>query len=94
MASKFRNAGQTCVCANRILVQDGIHDRFVARLAEAAAGLRIGNGFEAGVAIGPLINDRRQRQGHGPSRRRASRERGWSPAIPTPCAAASCRRWC
>ncbi|MBK3400511.1 MULTISPECIES: NAD-dependent succinate-semialdehyde dehydrogenase [Methylobacterium] len=57
MASKFRNAGQTCVCANRILVQDGIHDRFVARLAEAAAGLRIGNGFEAGVAIGPLIND-------------------------------------
>ncbi len=48
MASKFRNAGQTCVCANRILVQDGIHDRFAARLAEAAAKLRVGNGFEAG----------------------------------------------
>ncbi|WP_062111915.1 NAD-dependent succinate-semialdehyde dehydrogenase [Aureimonas sp. AU40] len=57
MASKFRNAGQTCVCANRILVQDGIYDRFAARLSEAAAKLRLGNGFEAGVTIGPLIND-------------------------------------
>ncbi|SFV16931.1 succinate-semialdehyde dehydrogenase / glutarate-semialdehyde dehydrogenase [Methylobacterium sp. 174MFSha1.1] len=57
MASKFRNAGQTCVCANRILVQDGIHDRLAARLGEEAAKLRVGNGFEAGVTIGPLIND-------------------------------------
>jgi succinate-semialdehyde dehydrogenase/glutarate-semialdehyde dehydrogenase len=57
MASKFRNAGQTCVCANRILVQDGIHDRLAVRLAEAATALRVGNGFEAGVAVGPLIND-------------------------------------
>ncbi|MGX7709561.1 NAD-dependent succinate-semialdehyde dehydrogenase [Methylobacterium sp. Gmos1] len=57
MASKFRNAGQTCVCANRILVQDGIHDRLAARLAETATALRVGNGFDAGVSIGPLIND-------------------------------------
>jgi succinate-semialdehyde dehydrogenase/glutarate-semialdehyde dehydrogenase len=56
IASKFRNAGQTCVCANRILVQDGIHDAFVARLSEAVGAMRIGNGFEAGVTIGPLIN--------------------------------------
>jgi succinate-semialdehyde dehydrogenase/glutarate-semialdehyde dehydrogenase len=54
---KFRNAGQTCVCANRILVQDGIHDDFVAGLADAVRGLRVGNGLEAGTQIGPLIED-------------------------------------
>jgi succinate-semialdehyde dehydrogenase/glutarate-semialdehyde dehydrogenase len=57
MASKFRNAGQTCVCANRILVQSGIHDRFVARLATEIAALRCGDGMEEGTTIGPLIND-------------------------------------
>ena len=57
MASKFRNAGQTCVCANRILVQSGIHDRFVERLEEAMGALRCGNGMDEGVNIGPLIND-------------------------------------
>lgn len=57
IASKFRNAGQTCVCANRILVQDGIHDRFVERLAEEVAALEVGNGFAEGVAQGPLINE-------------------------------------
>jgi succinate-semialdehyde dehydrogenase/glutarate-semialdehyde dehydrogenase len=56
MASKFRNAGQTCVCANRLLVQDGIHDRFVARLGEAVRALKMGDGRDAGVTIGPLIN--------------------------------------
>jgi len=56
MASKFRNAGQTCVCANRILVQDGIHDRFVKRLSSRVAALRVGDGMEDGVTIGPLIN--------------------------------------
>ena len=56
MASKFRNAGQTCVCANRILVQDGIHDAFAARLARAVQGLRVGPGSAAGSTIGPLIN--------------------------------------
>jgi succinate-semialdehyde dehydrogenase/glutarate-semialdehyde dehydrogenase len=56
MVSKFRNAGQTCVCANRILVQDGIHDAFVAKLGAAVRDLRVGNGFDAGVTVGPLIN--------------------------------------
>ena len=56
MASKFRNAGQTCVCANRILVQDGIHDRFAERLAAEVAKFKVGNGLEAGVTLGPLIN--------------------------------------
>lgn len=58
MASKFRNAGQTCICANRVYVQSGIHDRFVAALAAATAGLSVGDGFEPGVVIGPLVDDR------------------------------------
>ncbi|PPC74283.1 succinate-semialdehyde dehydrogenase (NADP(+)), partial [Pokkaliibacter plantistimulans] len=56
MLSKFRNAGQTCVCANRILVQDGIYDRFAARLVEEVRKLKVGHGMEPGVTIGPLIN--------------------------------------
>jgi succinate-semialdehyde dehydrogenase/glutarate-semialdehyde dehydrogenase len=56
MDSKFRNAGQTCVCANRILVQEGVHDAFVERLVEATAALRVGDGFDDGVEQGPLIN--------------------------------------
>ncbi|WP_249676068.1 NAD-dependent succinate-semialdehyde dehydrogenase [Pseudomonas abieticivorans] len=56
MLSKFRNAGQTCVCANRILVQDGIYERFAARLLEEVAKLKVGNGLENGVTLGPLIN--------------------------------------
>lgn len=56
MQSKFRNAGQTCVCANRILVQDGIYDRFAERLCAAVAELKVGNGLQSGVTIGPLIN--------------------------------------
>ena len=58
MASKFRNSGQTCVCANRILVQSGIHDAFVARLTEAVAALKVAGGFESGAEQGPLIDDR------------------------------------
>ena len=54
--SKFRNGGQTCVCANRILVQDGIYERFAARLVEEVGKLKVGNGLEADVTIGPLIN--------------------------------------
>ncbi|MCF6508110.1 NAD-dependent succinate-semialdehyde dehydrogenase [Blastococcus sp. MG754426] len=57
IASKFRNAGQTCVCANRILVQAGIHDRFVERFTAAVAGLRVGNGFDPASQQGPLIDD-------------------------------------
>ncbi|MFL5258695.1 MAG: NAD-dependent succinate-semialdehyde dehydrogenase [Hyphomicrobiales bacterium] len=56
MASKYRNAGQTCVCANRILVQDGIYDRFAEKLAAAVKSLKVGNGAEQGVTTGPLIN--------------------------------------
>ncbi len=57
LASKYRNAGQTCVCANRILVQDGIHDAFAQKLADATAKLLVGRGEQAGVQIGPLINE-------------------------------------
>ncbi|MHA1518006.1 MAG: NAD-dependent succinate-semialdehyde dehydrogenase, partial [Alphaproteobacteria bacterium] len=57
MASKYRNSGQTCICANRILVQDGIYDQFAERLAAAAMKLKVGAGHEEGVAQGPLIND-------------------------------------
>jgi succinate-semialdehyde dehydrogenase/glutarate-semialdehyde dehydrogenase len=57
MVSKYRNAGQTCVCANRLYVQDGVYDAFVAKLASKAAGIKVGNGFEAGVNQGPLIDD-------------------------------------
>ncbi|MGI4803020.1 MAG: NAD-dependent succinate-semialdehyde dehydrogenase [Janthinobacterium lividum] len=56
MASKFRNAGQTCVCANRILVQAGVYDAFAAKLKEAVSKLKVGNGMEDGVTQGPLIN--------------------------------------
>ncbi|MCB1956631.1 MAG: NADP-dependent succinate-semialdehyde dehydrogenase [Rhodocyclaceae bacterium] len=55
IASKYRNAGQTCVCANRLLVQRGIADAFADRLAGAVARLKVGNGMEAGVTQGPLI---------------------------------------
>ncbi|HYH70179.1 MAG TPA: NAD-dependent succinate-semialdehyde dehydrogenase, partial [Methyloceanibacter sp.] len=56
VASKYRNSGQTCVCANRILVQAGIYEAFAAKLAEEAAKLKVGDGTEAGVMQGPLIN--------------------------------------
>lgn len=58
MVSKYRNAGQTCVCANRILVQDSIHDAFVEKLVVRVAALKIGDGAEAGTQIGPLIDGR------------------------------------
>jgi len=56
IASKYRNAGQTCVCANRIYVQDGVYDAFAARLAEKVKGFKVGPGTEPGVVIGPLID--------------------------------------
>jgi succinate-semialdehyde dehydrogenase/glutarate-semialdehyde dehydrogenase len=55
--SKYRNAGQTCVCANRMLVQDGVYDAFAAKLGAAVAALKIGNGMESGVTQGPLIDE-------------------------------------
>ena len=57
MMSKFRNAGQTCVCANRIFVQDGIYDAFAKRLAEATEALKVGNGMTEGVEQGPIIDN-------------------------------------
>ncbi len=56
MASKYRNAGQTCVCANRLLVQDGVYEAFAAKLSEAVTGLKVGSGVEDGVDQGPLID--------------------------------------
>jgi succinate-semialdehyde dehydrogenase/glutarate-semialdehyde dehydrogenase len=58
IAAKFRNSGQTCVCANRFYVQAGIHDAFVTRFVEAAAQLRLGPGAEPTTTQGPLINER------------------------------------
>ncbi|EPL7596805.1 NADP-dependent succinate-semialdehyde dehydrogenase [Klebsiella aerogenes] len=58
LASKFRNAGQTCVCANRLYVQDGVYDRFAEKLQQAVEKLRIGDGLQDGVTTGPLIDDK------------------------------------
>ena len=57
MIAKYRNMGQTCVCANRLYVQAGIHDAFVEKLTEAVAALKVGNGTDDGVQQGPLIDD-------------------------------------
>src|SRR5438093_9864503 len=57
LASKYRNNGQTCVCANRIYVQDALYDAFAARLADKVRGLKVGRGTEQGVILGPLIDD-------------------------------------
>jgi len=62
MISKYRNAGQTCVCANRIYVQDGVYERFVAKLAEKSKTIKVGNGFEPGVNQGPLIDEQAMRK--------------------------------
>jgi len=56
IASKYRNTGQTCVCANRLLVQEGVYEAFTKKLIEAVGKLKVGNGFEAGVTQGPLID--------------------------------------
>ena len=56
MVSKYRNAGQTCVCANRFYVQEGVYDTFIARLAEKARSIKVGNGFEPGIHQGPMID--------------------------------------
>ncbi len=56
MASKYRNTGQTCVCANRLLVQDGVYDAFMAKLKTAVEALKVGNGMQDGITQGPLID--------------------------------------
>ncbi|MFS8110343.1 NAD-dependent succinate-semialdehyde dehydrogenase [Rhizobium jaguaris] len=62
IGSKFRNTGQTCVCANRILVQDKVHDAFAEKLGAAVAKLKLGNGMEDGVTLGPLIDEAAMRK--------------------------------
>ncbi|KAL0306079.1 UNVERIFIED_CONTAM: Succinate-semialdehyde dehydrogenase, mitochondrial [Sesamum radiatum] len=57
LATKFRNSGQTCVCANRILVQEGIYDKFANAFSNAVSSMKVGDGFGEGVVQGPLIND-------------------------------------
>ncbi|WP_018855363.1 NAD-dependent succinate-semialdehyde dehydrogenase [Rhizobium sp. 42MFCr.1] len=57
LASKYRNAGQTCVCANRLYVQSGVYDAFAAKLAAKVETMAVGDGFKAGVTIGPLIDE-------------------------------------
>src|SRR3546814_716879 len=56
MASKYRNMGQTCVCANRLLVQDGVYEAFAAKLSQAVSGLGVGSGLQEGIKQGPLID--------------------------------------
>jgi succinate-semialdehyde dehydrogenase/glutarate-semialdehyde dehydrogenase len=58
IVSKYRNAGQTCVCSNRLFVQDGVYDQFVEKLVRATADLAVGDGMQEGIAIGPLVNTR------------------------------------
>lgn len=58
IASKYRNAGQTCVCANRLYVQSGVYDEFAKKLAVAVGNLNVGNGVEAGVTTGPMIEEK------------------------------------
>jgi len=58
LISKYRNNGQTCVCANRLYVQDGVYDAFVEKLKAAVAGLKIGSGLEDGITTGPLIDEK------------------------------------
>ncbi len=57
IASKFRNSGQTCVCANRLFVQAGVYDEFIEKFADKVAAMKVGNGLDAGVVQGPVIND-------------------------------------
>ena len=57
MVSKYRNAGQTCVCANRFYVQSGVYDQFVEKLAAKAGAIKVGNGFDVGINQGPMIDD-------------------------------------
>ena len=56
LISKYRNAGQTCVCSNRLFVQDAIYDEFVQKLVAATSALTVGNGLEDGITVGPLVN--------------------------------------
>lgn len=93
IASKFRNTGQTCVCVNRFLVQDGVHDAFVEKLAAAINQLKVGDGFEDGVTQAPLINGGAVKKCLSTSRTPNPRApRSWSAAPLMNVAATSCSR--
>ncbi|MEZ8629293.1 NAD-dependent succinate-semialdehyde dehydrogenase [Vibrio lentus] len=81
MASKFRNAGQTCVCANRFYVHNKVHDEFVAKFDQAVQQLKIGNGLDEGVTIGPVISERAKQNIQGLIDRAI--EQGAQPVSPT-----------
>ena len=89
MASKYRNTGQTCVCANRILVQDGVYDAFAAKLKAAVEALKVGNGMEPGVTPGPADQRRCGGEGRGAHRRRAGAGRDGRHRRQAPRAAAA-----
>jgi succinate-semialdehyde dehydrogenase/glutarate-semialdehyde dehydrogenase len=104
MASKYRNTGQTCVCANRILVQDGVYDAFAQKLKAAVEALKVGNGMEPGVTQGPLINaDRgvKKAEPHVPTARgmgarragRAARVTRWAATSFQPTSWSDVRTW-
>ncbi|MGO8601348.1 aldehyde dehydrogenase family protein, partial [Rhizobium ruizarguesonis] len=57
LIAKFSNNGQTCVCANRLYVKDGVYEAFAAKLAVAVSGLKVGKGLDRDVVLGPLIDD-------------------------------------
>ncbi|MEZ8394797.1 NAD-dependent succinate-semialdehyde dehydrogenase [Vibrio cyclitrophicus] len=81
MASKFRNAGQTCVCANRFYVHSKVHDEFVAKFDQAVQQLKMGNGLDDGVTIGPVISERAKQNILGLIDRAI--EQGAQPVTPT-----------
>ncbi|MDL5027559.1 NAD-dependent succinate-semialdehyde dehydrogenase [Vibrio sp. TMPB1044] len=81
MASKFRNAGQTCVCANRFYIHSKVHDEFVAKFDQTVQQLKIGNGLDAGVNIGPVISERAKQNIQGLIDRAI--EQGAQPVTPT-----------
>jgi succinate-semialdehyde dehydrogenase/glutarate-semialdehyde dehydrogenase len=88
MTSKYSNTGQTCVCANRLLEQEGVYDAFAEKLRAAVSELKVGNGLEEGVNQGPLIDMKAVEKVESPARRSTSRlvlpPRSSSPLSPPP----------
>ncbi len=95
MLAKYRNAGQTCVCTNRFYVQAGVHDLFAEKLAKAVSEVKVGNGLENGVQVGPMIDIRRSRRREHTSPMPPPRAAPSSPAASATSSAApsSSRPW-
>ena len=81
MASKFRNTGQTCVCANRFYIHSKVHDEFVAKFDQAVQQLKVGSGLDEGVNIGPVISESAKQNIQGLIDRAI--EQGAQPVTPT-----------